>query len=296
MTIASIIYAALGRSEDELRTSEAALDYARRSGAKRQQVLATANLADFYLKRHDYDTALRLAQQALPLAREVKDRSSESVALTNAGLALIALGQHDAGRALVREALVLEERAGALTQMLDIQEELGHALERAGLLREAWQALSEHRRLADEVYQRKQQQAVLELQEGFDAERRQRELAELQTDNQLKEAQLTQRDLQQRRRPGPGPIGRFLEHIGWHVHALGGVEQQLNQRLQGRAGMARARRKTQHQNQDGQGAHPQGAQAQQLQAVMQQLRLDVRRGAHSLCTNCRRICSRICPS
>jgi diguanylate cyclase (GGDEF)-like protein len=82
--------------------------------------------------------------------------------------------------------------------MLDIQEELGHALERAGLLREAWQALSEHRRLADEVYQRKQQQAVLELQEGFDAERRQRELAELQTDNQLKEAQLTQRDLQQR--------------------------------------------------------------------------------------------------
>jgi len=111
---------------------------------------------------------------------------------------MIALGRHDEGRALVREALVKEESAGALSQMLAIQEELGHALEKAGLLNDAWQALSEHRRLADEVFQRKHQQAVLELQEGFDAERRQRELAELQTENKLKEAQLVQRDLQQR--------------------------------------------------------------------------------------------------
>jgi len=198
MTVAYIIYSALGRTEEGLRAAEAAIDLARRAGAKRQEVLTTANLADFYLRREDHATALRLALQALPLAREVNDLSSESVALTNAGLAMIALGRHDEGRALVREALVKEESAGALSQMLAIQEELGHALEKAGLLNDAWQALSEHRRLADEVFQRKHQQAVLELQEGFDAERRQRELAELQTENKLKEAQLVQRDLQQR--------------------------------------------------------------------------------------------------
>ena len=39
---------------------------------------------------------------------------------------------------------------------------------------------------------------MLELQEGFDPERRQRELAALQTDNGLKEAQLLRRELQQR--------------------------------------------------------------------------------------------------
>ncbi|MDO9092465.1 MAG: diguanylate cyclase [Rubrivivax sp.] len=198
MTVAFIIYSALGRTEDELRAGEAAIDLARQAGAKRQEVLTIANLADFYLQRQDHATALRLALQALPLAREVNDLSSESVALTNAGLAMIALGRHDEGRALVREALVKEESAGALSQMLAIQEELGHALEKAGLLNEAWQALSEHRRLADDVFQRKHQQAVLELQEGFDAERRQRELAVLQTENRLKEAQLLQRELQQR--------------------------------------------------------------------------------------------------
>lgn len=198
MTVDAIIHAALGQTDEELWASRAAIELARRAGAKRHEVLATANLADFYLKRADYGTALQLALQALPLAREVKDPSSESVALTNAGLAMIALGRHEAGKALVRQALVLEENAGALTEMLGIQEELGHALEKAGLLTEAWQALTEHRRLADEVFQRKHQQAVLELQEGFDADRRQRELDALQVEKALKEAVLVQRDLEQR--------------------------------------------------------------------------------------------------
>jgi diguanylate cyclase (GGDEF)-like protein len=198
MTTDAIIYGAMGRYDDELRAASAAIDLARRAGAKRAEVLAMANLADFYLKRGDHATALSLSRQALPLAREVRDPTSESVALTNAGLALIALKRHDEGTRLVREALLIEERAGALTQMSAIQEEFGLTLEKSGHLREAWAALSEHRRLADEVFQRKHQQAVLELQEGVDAERRQRDLALLHTEMGLKEAQLLGRDLQHR--------------------------------------------------------------------------------------------------
>jgi diguanylate cyclase (GGDEF)-like protein len=198
MTTQGIVMTMLGRRAEELEASMAAITLAREAGAKHQEVLATANLADFFLKRHDYATALALAQLALPLAREVKDLPSESVALTNAGLALIALGRHAEGRGMVDEALALETGAGALTAVLDIQLELGHALEKAGLLKEAWATLTEHRRGADEMFQRDHQQAVLELQESLEAERRQRELAGLQTERELQEAQLTQRTLQQR--------------------------------------------------------------------------------------------------
>ena len=79
--------------------------------------------------------------------------------------------------ALVRESLVLEERNGGLPEMADMHQELGHTLEQTGHLPEAWAAFSEHRRLSDEVSQRAQQRAVLELQEGFEAEQRQREMA-----------------------------------------------------------------------------------------------------------------------
>lgn len=197
MTTDSILYAALGREDDELRTAHAAIDLAREGGSRQLEVLGTANLADFYLKRGDHATALRLSLQALPLARELHDVTSESVALTNAGLAQIHLGQHVQGMQRVRQALVLEERLGGLPEMADMQQELGLALEKTGHLKEAWAALSEHRRLSDEVFQRQQQRAVLELQEGFEAEQRQREMALRHTENKLKEEQLLGHNLQQ---------------------------------------------------------------------------------------------------
>ncbi len=194
----AIFASAQGRDADELRASERAIELARLSGSQRLVVLTTANLADFYLKRGDHGTALRLAQQALPLAREMNDRVNEALALFNAGLALIGIKRIDEGTAMVRQALLLEERSGSLPMMAGMQRELGHALEKAGRLAEAWAAYTEHRRLADEVFQRQHQDAVLELQEGQDAERRQRELAALEAENGLKEAQLLGRELQQR--------------------------------------------------------------------------------------------------
>jgi len=194
----AIVYSALGREADELQASEQALALAHQSGSKRLQAVTTANLADFYLKRGDHATALRLAQQALPLARELRDLAGEAVALANSGLAHIGMGHVDEGSRLVHEALLLEERAAGLPGVADIQLEFGQALERAGQLRAAWAAFVEYRRLADEVFQNKHQQAVLELQEGLDAERRQRELTALETDTRLKEAQLLGHELQQR--------------------------------------------------------------------------------------------------
>jgi diguanylate cyclase (GGDEF)-like protein len=198
MTTDGIVLGALGRTVEELNSLRAAIDYARQASARRDEVLAIANLADYYLTHGDPATALSLSREALPLTREVRDHSSESVALANAGLALIALGRHREGTPLVRQALLIEERAGALTSMAEIQREFGVALERAGQLGPAWKALVEHRRLADELFQRQHQQTVLELQESFEADRRQLALSKLQTENALKEAQLLGRDLQQR--------------------------------------------------------------------------------------------------
>jgi diguanylate cyclase (GGDEF)-like protein len=194
----AILFSALGRQADELRASQQAITLARQSGDRRMEALATANLADFHLKRGDYGTALALAQKTLPLAREVRDLPSESVALINAGLAHIGLGRPEEGTALIRQALLIEERTSGLPGMSDVHRELGHAMEKAGRLKEAWAALVEHRRLSDIVFQRDHQQAVLELQEGQDADRRRRELAALEVDNNVKAAQLLGRELQQR--------------------------------------------------------------------------------------------------
>jgi diguanylate cyclase (GGDEF)-like protein len=198
LTVHSFLLSEAGDAAGELRAMQRMMELARAVGAREDEVLGLANLADHYLKAGDFSTALRLSREALPLARELADPSSESVALANMGFALISLRRLDEGMEWVRRSEAIEERAGALTNLASSAEELGRYLEQAGYLREAVAAYRRYRKLADEVFRRDQQQAILELQEGFDNERRLRELELLQRENELKQAQLLHGDLQQR--------------------------------------------------------------------------------------------------
>jgi diguanylate cyclase (GGDEF)-like protein len=187
-----------GGPEGNRREMEAAIASARRAGAKSDESLYLANLADFYLKSGQYRTALALSEQALPLARELKDVGGETVALANIGLAHISLKDIATGKRYVDEAIAIDERRGAAGGMSATLAELGLYLEKAGDVAGAVQAFHRHRRLADEILQRDQQKAIVELQERFDAERRVRDLALLNRENELKSEQIRRGDLQQR--------------------------------------------------------------------------------------------------
>ncbi|HSW05356.1 diguanylate cyclase [Aquabacterium sp.] len=198
LTTESFLLADAGDTPGMLRAMTQVIELTRRAGARHEEVLALANIADYYLRAGDYATALRLSQQALPLSRELADPTSESVALANIGLSLISLRRRDEGLDYMRQAMAIDERTGALTGLAEFQEEMARYLERAGYLKDAVEAFRKHRKLSDDVFRRDQQQAILELQEGFDNERRQRELALLQLENHLKQAQLLTSELQQR--------------------------------------------------------------------------------------------------
>ena len=173
------------------------LEFARKAGATRDEIRATANLADMALRRGDFAQALAYSEQALPLARTVHDQSSESVALANAGFANIMLGQKDVGLHLAAASMAIDERAGAPAEVAATQEELGHYLEKAGHFREAYAAYSSFRRAADAVFRSDLQRKLSEMQESFDHERRRRALELLDRENRMQQAQLVSRQLRQ---------------------------------------------------------------------------------------------------
>jgi len=205
-------YAALGRAhtaqaillddrndpDGQRREMEAAIACARRAGAKSDESLYLANLADFYLKSGQFKTALALSEQALPISRELKDVSGETVALANIGFAHISMKQVALGKRFVDDSIAIDERRGSISSVASTLGELGGYLEKAGDVAGAVQAYHRFRKLSDEVFQRDQQKAIVEMQERFDAERRTRDLTLLNRENELKSAQLRQRDLQQR--------------------------------------------------------------------------------------------------
>jgi diguanylate cyclase (GGDEF)-like protein len=197
-TVQGIILDALGDKQAERGYLHAALDHARRAGARYEESLYLANLADYYLKRADYPTALRYAQQALPLTRELKNLGGETVALANIGLAQIALRDIESGKRHLRAAIDIDERRGSITGVSSSYAEMAQYLESAGDARGAIEAWQRHRALSTQILARDQQQAILEMQEQFDGERRARALALLQRDGEIKNEELRARALAQR--------------------------------------------------------------------------------------------------
>lgn len=194
---AGIVLDGLGDREGDRRSFELAISHARRAGAKRDEARYLANSADFYLKKGDYRTALGHAQRALPLARELHDPDTELVALANIGFAHIAMHQLAAGKRFVAQAIAIDEQRGAWSGAASSYLELGTYLEKAGDLRGAVAAYHRHRKLSAGVLRGDQQKAILAMQEQYDAEQRNRSLALLQREQDIKAEQLRRRDLQQ---------------------------------------------------------------------------------------------------
>ena len=193
-----IVNDAMGDLQGERRSFELATEYARRAGSKIDEVRFLANMADFFLKNGDYKTALVNAERALPLARELADSSSETVALANIGLAHISMQHIELGKRYVYEGMAIDQHRGSVNGVADLYRELGLYLEKAGDMNSAIEAYHEHRRLVTGILRGDQQKAILAMQEQYDADRRTQALTLLNRENEIKAEQLHRRDLQLR--------------------------------------------------------------------------------------------------
>jgi len=186
----------LGRNTEAAKYYETALSIANRDNDRRTQALMLGNLADLGLRTKDYPRALRLSEEALKLAIETQDRSSEALANHNMGVAKIALGRVDEGRTQVLQAIQMERVDGNVTSVVEGLLELGEYLENAGDLAGAMKAYAEYRGLADTMERDDRRKAVVEAQQKFDDDRKSAERETLVKANELNTALAEARRLQ----------------------------------------------------------------------------------------------------
>jgi diguanylate cyclase (GGDEF)-like protein len=184
--------------ERGLRALLAGLEYEREIGAESMMAGSFVNLADSYLKKRDYPQTLLYANQALELAIKLKDEGTQATARVNIGQALLGMGRLVEGRRSFEAGLAWYEKAGDKPEMQDVLMEYGEALERAGDMAGAVTAYHRERKISNELFEQRRQKATLELQEKYEAERKQRQIELLSRENQLKTTELDNRRLQQR--------------------------------------------------------------------------------------------------
>ncbi|MFC3377211.1 diguanylate cyclase [Rugamonas sp. CCM 8940] len=181
-----------------LRALQDGLALERKLGAQRMIAVTLVNLSDNYLKERDYPRALQFANESLQVSRQSKDSATEATALINIGQSHLGMGRVADGKRSFEAGLAFYERANNQPELQMVLIEYGMALENVGDLRGAVEAYHRERGISNQLFERERQQAVLELQEKYETEKKQRQIELLSRENQVKGAELDNRRLQQR--------------------------------------------------------------------------------------------------
>jgi diguanylate cyclase (GGDEF)-like protein len=174
------------------------LKVARQLGARPMEAATLVNLADSYLKDQDFPRAAEYAQQAVAAATAINDPANVAIARINLAQAYLGMGRMAEGRQQFEAGLAVHEKSGNLPTLQAVLAEYGVALERAGDFKGAIAAYHRERRISTELFTMQRQKAVLELQQKYDTEEKQRQIELLRQENRVKGAELDNRRLQQR--------------------------------------------------------------------------------------------------
>jgi diguanylate cyclase (GGDEF)-like protein len=188
----------LDMPERELAAMEEALVIARKAQSVTAECRALINLSDIQLRRRNFQAALDLARSSQSLAKEIDDPGLVATSDANMGFALFGLGRTQEAKRLTDQAVVYYELTGATAEIASLLEEYAQYLEKAGDYKAALALYHRERKLNDEISLATHQRTVLELQEKYESEKRQREIALLNRENAVTSTELHTRVLQQR--------------------------------------------------------------------------------------------------
>ncbi|WP_157406548.1 MULTISPECIES: tetratricopeptide repeat-containing diguanylate cyclase [unclassified Janthinobacterium] len=192
-----IAYVALDRNAEGLAAFELALATAERAGLVAMEGTILGNIANHYLRAHQYMKAEVAARKALAKSLQVGDASSTLMAKANLGFALGGQGKVDAALPYIHEVIASLRASNASGDLVSMLDETSRMLEGAGRPREALTFVREQQHVQKGLLAAERDQAVAALQEKFEADRRQRQIGQLARDNLLKDAVISNKRQEQ---------------------------------------------------------------------------------------------------
>ncbi|UVW28074.1 GGDEF domain-containing protein [Massilia sp. H6] len=178
-----------GQYQRGLKALLESLAIERSIGADSMVAYSLVNLSDCYLKLRDYRNAATYAEQAVAAARTLNDAGLEATARLNLGQAYLALGRVAEGKRHIEAGMTAYENLGDQPELQIVLVEYGQALERMGDLPGALRAYHRERKISNELFQKRRQRAVLDLQEKYETEKKQRQIELLRSENEVNRLQ-----------------------------------------------------------------------------------------------------------
>ncbi len=191
------IFTVMERLEAAVDAYQKAMKIGVNAGLTGTHATALNNIGNVYLVRKDYPRAEVMARRALTKYQEAGEMGGVATAQCNIGFALMGQGRIKEGVAEVQAALRFLHDSGARADEEAILEELARMYAQAGLHREAYDTVRDQQKLAKELFNADRAKSVATLQEQFDSVQRDKQIQLLARENSLKDAELSNRRLQQ---------------------------------------------------------------------------------------------------
>ena len=186
-----------GNLDPAMAAYRQSLHIARAGGLTGLQATALNNLGDLLLQRKAYADAEPVMREAMTAYRDAHELGGVALAQANLGFALMGQGRVAAGVHEVEAGIQFVHEAGSKPMEELLLGELSRMYEQAGLYREAIDTTRKQQALAKDLFHTEREQAVAALQERFDSAERQRQIEQLAQANQLQDAELRLRRMQQ---------------------------------------------------------------------------------------------------
>jgi diguanylate cyclase (GGDEF)-like protein len=192
-----IIFSTLERQDEALEAYKKALKIGVESSMPGTEATALSNISDHYLISKDYKNAEIYARQAILKTEAMGDKPGGVTPKINLGFALIGQGKIKEGLGYVQTGIDYYKNTNSILDVEAITGELAGMYERIGMYKEALATIREQQKLSNELFRSDRAVAVAGLQETFNADQRQKQIELLGKENDLKDADIRNRRLQQ---------------------------------------------------------------------------------------------------
>ncbi len=185
----------LGRFEEALPALEKAKLLTAITQDPISHLISLSNLGEFYFRQQEYPLAEKYFRECLEAARNFGDPFYLTESLHDLGKVQTRLGRLNQARPLLREALSIARENGNKQGALDGYFALAELEEQAGSYQLAGQYWQNHVLLQDTVFDENGRDQVAALNIRYETSVRESRIAALETENELQELRLRQRNL-----------------------------------------------------------------------------------------------------
>ncbi len=197
LTAQGIALSSLGKHDEALDAYKKSLKIGIDSSMPSVESTALINIADHYLIAKDFRQAEFYSRQAIAKAEAIDDKDGVAGAKVNLGFALGGQGKIAQGVNYINEVIAYFQASNSKADVESIVGELSRMYENAGLYKEALATTREQQKLSHELFSSDRAVAIAGLQEKFNADQRQKQIELLAKENDLKDADIKNRRLQQ---------------------------------------------------------------------------------------------------